>query len=57
MRAATEVDEVTLAVQGNIVPSRNRLDQFGLVVFADGLEDDAALPGVAVPDPVMTTIL
>ena len=40
MRPAAQVDEVALAVQRDrLLVGRNRGDDFGLVLFADGLEE------------------
>ena len=38
MRTATEVDEIALAVERDLLPSRNALDDLSLVVLAHGIE-------------------
>jgi hypothetical protein len=48
VRAAAQVDEIALAVERHVLALRNRGDQFGLVVFADRLEEFDRL--VARPD-------
>jgi hypothetical protein len=39
VRAAAQVDEIALAIERYILALRDRGDEFGLVVLADGLEE------------------
>ena len=39
MRAATQVDEIALAIERHVLPGRDGADDFGLVVLAYGLEE------------------
>ncbi|KFB73887.1 MAG: hypothetical protein AW09_000841 [Candidatus Accumulibacter phosphatis] len=48
VRAAAEVDKITLAIERDFLTGRNGIDQFRLVVFADRLEESDGV--VALPD-------
>ena len=43
MWATAEIDEIALAVERDFLTVGNGLNQFGLVMFADGLEEGGGL--------------